>query len=46
MQEVSSEEFIPIPEEVREAYTTLGRQTPLYRATRLEQKLKTPAKIF
>ncbi|MDV3277373.1 MAG: TrpB-like pyridoxal phosphate-dependent enzyme [Nitrososphaerales archaeon] len=46
MQEVSSEEFIPIPEEVREAYIRLGRPTPLYRATRLEQKLKTPAKIF
>ena len=46
MQEVSREEFIPIPEEVREAYLRLGRPTPLYRATRLEQRLKTPAKIF
>ena len=46
MQEISTEEFIPIPEEVREAYLRLGRPTPLYRATRLEQKLKTPAKIF
>jgi tryptophan synthase beta chain len=46
MQEVSSEEFIPIPEEVQEAYVRLGRPSPLYRATRLEQKLKTPAKIF
>ncbi len=45
-QEVSTEEFIPIPEEVREAYLRLGRPTPLYRARRLEQKLKTPAKIF
>ncbi len=46
MQEVSTQEFIPIPDEVREAYLRLGRPTPLYRATRLEQKLKTPAKIY
>ncbi len=46
MQEVSSEEYIPIPEEVREAYIMLGRPTPLHRATRLEQKLKTPARIY
>jgi tryptophan synthase beta chain len=46
MQEVSTEEFIPIPEEVREAYLRLGRPTPLYRATRLERKLNTPAKIY
>lgn len=46
MQEVSTQEFIPIPEEVREAYLRLGRPTPLYRAFRLEEKLKTPAKIY
>ena len=46
MQEVSTQEYIPIPEEVREAYLRVGRPTPLYRATRLEKKLKTPAKIF
>jgi tryptophan synthase beta chain len=46
LQEVSTEEFIPIPEEVKEAYLRLGRPTPLCRATRLEQKLKTPSKIF
>ena len=46
MQEVSTQEFIPIPEEVREAYLRLGRPTPLYRATRLEAKLGTPAKIY
>ena len=46
MQEVSTQEFIPIPEEVREAYLRLGRPTPLYRATRLEEELQTPAKIF
>ena len=46
MQEVSTQEFIPIPEEVREAYLRLGRPTPLYRAVRLEAKLNTPAKIY
>ena len=46
MQEVSTQEYIPIPEEVREAYLRLGRPSPLYRATRLEAALKTPAKIF
>jgi tryptophan synthase beta chain len=46
MQEVSTEEYIPIPEEVREAYLRFGRPSPLYRATRLEAALKTPAKIF
>lgn len=45
-QEVSTQSSITIPEEVREAYLRLGRPTPLYRAVRLEQKLKTPAKIF
>ena len=45
-QEVSTQEFIPIPDEVREAYLRLGRPTPLYRATRLEARLGTPAKIY
>lgn len=44
-QEVSTERWIPIPEEVREIYR-LWRPTPLYRAKRLEEKLKTPAKIY
>jgi tryptophan synthase beta chain len=46
VQEASTREFIPIPEEVREAYLRLGRPTPLYRATRLEGELKTPANIY
>jgi tryptophan synthase beta chain len=46
MQEVSTQEYIPIPDEVRDAYIRLGRPTPLQRATRLEEKLKTPAKIY
>ena len=46
MQEMSTQEYIPIPDEVRDAYLRLGRPTPLYRATRLEARLGTPAKIF
>ena len=46
MQEMSTQEFIPIPDEVRDAYLRLGRPTPLYRATRLEAHLRTPAKIY
>ncbi|HHY57358.1 MAG TPA: TrpB-like pyridoxal phosphate-dependent enzyme [Chloroflexi bacterium] len=44
-QEVSSERWIEIPEEVREVYK-LWRPTPLYRAHRLEKMLDTPAKIY
>ena len=44
-QEMSPERWIPIPEEVRDVYR-LWRPTPLYRAKRLEEKLKTPAKIY
>ncbi|MGC8848913.1 MAG: TrpB-like pyridoxal phosphate-dependent enzyme [Candidatus Bathyarchaeia archaeon] len=45
LQEVSRERWIPIPEEVRELYR-IWRPTPLYRARRLEKRLKTPAKIY
>ena len=44
-QEISSERYIPIPEEVREAYK-LWRPTPLIRARRLEKILDTPAHIY
>jgi tryptophan synthase beta chain len=44
-QEVSRERWISIPEEVRDIYR-LWRPSPLYRARRLEQMLKTPAKIY
>lgn len=44
-QEVSTESFIEIPEEVRKAYF-LYRPSPLIRATRLEKELGTPAKIY
>lgn len=44
-QEMSQERWIEIPEEVRDAYR-IWRPSPLYRATRLEKALKTPAKIY
>jgi tryptophan synthase beta chain len=44
-QEVSTDRWIDIPEEVLEAYS-MWRPTPLFRATRLEKALGTPAKIF
>lgn len=44
-QEVSMERWIEIPEEVLKIYT-LWRPTPLHRARRLEEALKTPAKIY
>lgn len=45
MQEVSTERYIDIPEEVREIYK-LYRPTPLMRARRLEKALDTPAHIY
>jgi tryptophan synthase beta chain len=45
MQEISSDRYIDIPEEVREAYK-LFRPTPLIRARRLEKALGTPAHIY
>ncbi len=45
MQEVSTERYIEIPEEVREIYK-LYRPTPLIRARRLEKALGTPAHIY
>ncbi len=45
MQEISSDAYIDIPEEVREIYK-LYRPTPLIRARRLEKALDTPAHIY
>jgi len=45
MQEISSERYIEIPEEVREIYK-LYRPTPLIRAHRLEKALGTTAHIY
>jgi tryptophan synthase beta chain len=45
-QEVSTEKYIDIPDEVQQAYYLLGRPSPLQRAVHLEEHLKTPAKIY
>lgn len=45
LQEISTERFIEIPEEVREIYR-LYRPTPLLRARRLEKALDTTAHIY
>lgn len=44
-QEVSTERYIEIPEEVRDIYR-LWRPTTLFRARRLEKALDTPARIY
>ncbi|MCB9138312.1 MAG: TrpB-like pyridoxal phosphate-dependent enzyme [Caldilineaceae bacterium] len=45
MQEVSTERYIEIPDQVQEIYK-LWRPTPLYRARRWEEALDTPARIY
>ena len=45
MQEVSTEQWIDIPGPVIDIYR-LWRPSPLYRATRLERALETPARIY
>ena len=44
-QEMSAEEWVEIPEEIRDIYA-LWRPTPLLRAVRLEKALQTPAHIY
>ncbi|KAF0202162.1 MAG: tryptophan synthase beta [Bacteroidetes bacterium] len=44
-QEVSTERYIEIPEEVRKIYAQ-WRPTPLFRAINLEKALNTPARIY
>jgi tryptophan synthase beta chain len=44
-QELSSQRWIEVPEPVRDIYA-LWRPTPLLRAVRFEQALKTPAHIY
>jgi len=44
-QEVTTEKYVPIPDEVRNIYS-IWRPTPLYRAYGLEKALDTPAKIY
>ena len=45
MQEVSTEKWVEIPDEIRDIYS-LWRPTPMYRAYNLEKALDTPAKIY
>lgn len=45
MQEVTTDRWVDIPEEVREIYRQ-WRPTPLYRAKGLEKLLDTPARIY
>jgi tryptophan synthase beta chain len=45
LQEVSSDRYIDIPDEVQDIYR-LWRPSPLYRAHRLEAALGTPARIY
>ncbi len=45
LQEVSTDRFVAIPEEVRSVYRQ-WRPTPLFRARRLEAELDTPARIY
>ncbi len=45
-QEVSTDNYIDIPDEVLQSYMAATRPSPLQRAIRLEQALKTPAKIY
>lgn len=44
-QEVSTEKFIEIPDQVRDIYK-IWRPSPLIRATQFEKALDTPAKIY
>lgn len=45
-QETATQRWIPIPEPVRELYLKAGRPRPLFRARRLEARLKTPAQLY
>jgi tryptophan synthase beta chain len=45
-QEMSSESYIDIPDEILQAYMMVTRPSPLQRAVGLERVLKTPAKIY
>ena len=45
-QEFATERYIKIPKEVRKLYMQMGRPSPLFRATKLEEYLDTPAIIY
>jgi tryptophan synthase beta chain len=45
-QEMSTEHYIDIPDEILQGYMKVNRPSPLQRAIGLEKALKTPAKIY
>ena len=45
-QDKSTDQWIPIPDDVITKYLEIGRPTPLYRARNLEKYLETPARIY
>lgn len=45
-QEMSQENWIEIPGELRKLYFQAGRPRPLFRAVNLEKRLDTPAKMY
>jgi len=45
-QEFAEDRWIDIPEGIRDLYSQAGRPRPLFRASRLEEYLGTPAKLF
>ncbi|MCK5562119.1 MAG: TrpB-like pyridoxal phosphate-dependent enzyme [Thermoplasmata archaeon] len=45
-QESSEDSWIDIPEPIRELFMQAGRPRPLFRAKNLEEKLKTPARLY
>jgi len=45
-QEMSPDSWIDIPEGVMELYRQAGRPRPLFRAVKLEERLKTPARLY
>ena len=45
-QEASTQRWIDIPQEIQDLYAQAGRPRPLFRAKRLEAKLRTPARLY
>ena len=45
-QEFATETWIDIPDGIRELYVKAGRPRPLFRASRLEEALGTPARMY
>jgi len=45
-QEFSNENWIDIPGGIMDLYAKAGRPRPLFRATNLEKRLKTPARLY